>query len=98
MYDEQAAVVSFAVQGKIEEVSRGITCHDVREPLGVVASIVPFNFPVMVPLWTIPIALTAGNWCGLVHSSALRAMCFQAVFLIVLEVAGSNSHSPRGYD
>jgi Aldehyde dehydrogenase family len=49
-------------QGRILEVSRGITCHDVREPLGVVASIVPFNFPVMVPLWTIPIALAAGNW------------------------------------
>lgn len=43
--------------------SRGITCHDVREPLGVVSSIVPFNFPIMVPMWTVPIALTAGNWC-----------------------------------
>lgn len=48
-------------QGKILPVSRGVTCFDSREPLGVVASIVPFNFPIMVPMWTIPIALTAGN-------------------------------------
>ena len=31
--------------GQILQVSRGITCHDVKEPVGVVASIVPFNFP-----------------------------------------------------
>jgi len=48
-------------QGKILQVSRGVTCQDLREPLGVVASVVPFNFPVMVPMWTCPIALTAGN-------------------------------------
>jgi len=43
------------------EVSRGVTCEYRREPLGVVASITPFNFPAMVPMWTIPIALTLGN-------------------------------------
>ena len=47
--------------GRILEVSKGINCHEVRTPLGVVAAIVPFNFPVMVPMWTIPIALVAGN-------------------------------------
>ena len=46
--------------GKIE-VSRGVTCEYRREPLGVVANITPFNFPAMVPMWTIPIALTLGN-------------------------------------
>ncbi len=46
--------------GKIE-VSRGVFCEYRREPLGVVASITPFNFPAMVPMWTIPIALTLGN-------------------------------------
>lgn len=48
-------------QGKVLEVSRGITCQDARVPLGVVGCIVPFNFPVMVPLWTIPISLAMGN-------------------------------------
>lgn len=46
--------------GKVE-VSRGVTCEFRREPLGVVANITPFNFPAMVPMWTIPIALALGN-------------------------------------
>jgi malonate-semialdehyde dehydrogenase (acetylating) / methylmalonate-semialdehyde dehydrogenase len=47
--------------GKTLEVSKGIQCCEIRDPLGVVACIVPFNFPVMVPMWTFPIALTMGN-------------------------------------
>lgn len=43
------------------EVSRGVSCEYRREPVGVVANITPFNFPAMVPMWTIPIALTLGN-------------------------------------
>lgn len=46
--------------GRIE-VSRGVSCEYRREPLGVVANITPFNFPAMVPMWTIPIALALGN-------------------------------------
>lgn len=47
--------------GDFEEVSRGVECHDVRVPLGVVASITPFNFPHMVPHWTFPNAIALGN-------------------------------------
>eukprot|EP00457_Paulinella_chromatophora_P002350 gb/GEZN01002354.1/.p1 GENE.gb/GEZN01002354.1/~~gb/GEZN01002354.1/.p1 ORF type:complete len:504 (+),score=49.67 gb/GEZN01002354.1/:325-1836(+) len=47
--------------GSVLEVSRGVECKDFREPLGVCASIVPFNFPIMVPMWTLPISITAGN-------------------------------------
>ncbi len=43
------------------EVSRGVFCDYKREALGVVASITPFNFPAMVPMWTIPIAIVLGN-------------------------------------
>jgi malonate-semialdehyde dehydrogenase (acetylating)/methylmalonate-semialdehyde dehydrogenase len=43
------------------EVSRGVSCEYRRVPLGVVANITPFNFPAMVPMWTIPIALGLGN-------------------------------------
>ncbi len=43
------------------EVSRGVYCEYRREALGVVANITPFNFPAMVPMWTIPIALALGN-------------------------------------
>jgi malonate-semialdehyde dehydrogenase (acetylating)/methylmalonate-semialdehyde dehydrogenase len=49
------------VQGEMLEVSRGVECRTEHVPLGVVASIVPFNFPSMVPNWTIPNALALGN-------------------------------------
>ena len=47
--------------GEILEVSRGVECRIDRYPLGVVACITPFNFPSMVPNWTIPNALVLGN-------------------------------------
>jgi malonate-semialdehyde dehydrogenase (acetylating)/methylmalonate-semialdehyde dehydrogenase len=43
------------------EVSRGVACEVVYEPLGVVAGVTPFNFPLMVPLWMLPQALMGGN-------------------------------------
>ncbi len=43
------------------QVSTGVDLISVREPLGVVACITPFNFPAMVPLWMTPIALACGN-------------------------------------
>ena len=49
------------VTGEILEVSKGIECRTEHVPLGVVASIVPFNFPSMVPNWTIPNAIALGN-------------------------------------
>ncbi|KAG0223530.1 Aldehyde/histidinol dehydrogenase [Mortierella sp. GBAus27b] len=58
---EYALSLPQVAQGKNLEVSRGITCYDTRVPLGVVASVVPFNFPVMVPMWTLPIAIAMGN-------------------------------------
>ncbi|OQR96427.1 methylmalonate semialdehyde dehydrogenase, acylating [Thraustotheca clavata] len=58
---EYACSLPQLIQGKVLEVSRGITCQEKRDPLGVIVSIVPFNFPIMVPMWTIPIALTTGN-------------------------------------
>lgn len=49
------------VNNEIQEVSKGVECRTERKPLGVVASITPFNFPNMVPNWTIPNALVLGN-------------------------------------
>jgi len=45
----------------LENVASGIDCHAVRQPLGVVAAIAPFNFPAMVPLWFLPFAVATGN-------------------------------------
>jgi len=44
-----------------EQVGSGVDSYSLRQPLGVVAGITPFNFPVMVPLWMIPVALATGN-------------------------------------
>ncbi len=44
-----------------ENVGTGVDSHAVRQPLGVVAGITPFNFPAMVPMWMFPVALACGN-------------------------------------
>ena len=62
---EYAASLPQLIPGQYLEVAKGVSCRLVREPLGVAASVTPFNFPVMVPLWMIPISLACGN--TLVH-------------------------------
>jgi malonate-semialdehyde dehydrogenase (acetylating) / methylmalonate-semialdehyde dehydrogenase len=47
--------------GSEMEVSRGVVCKEIHEPLGVVAGVTPFNFPIMVPLWMLPQAIVGGN-------------------------------------
>jgi malonate-semialdehyde dehydrogenase (acetylating)/methylmalonate-semialdehyde dehydrogenase len=49
------------VVNEVQEVSKGVECRIESRPIGVVASITPFNFPNMVPNWTIPNALVLGN-------------------------------------
>jgi malonate-semialdehyde dehydrogenase (acetylating)/methylmalonate-semialdehyde dehydrogenase len=44
-----------------ENVSRSVDTHALRQPLGVVAGVTPFNFPVMVPMWMFPVAIACGN-------------------------------------
>ena len=56
--------------GEVLEVSRGVECRVERYPVGVVASIVPFNFPLMVPNWTLPNAIALGN-CLILKPSEL---------------------------
>jgi len=56
--------------GEVMEVSKGVECRVERYPVGVVACITPFNFPTMVPNWTIPNALVLGN-CMILKPSEL---------------------------
>lgn len=49
------------ITNEIQEVSQGVECRTERKPLGVVACITPFNFPNMVPHWTVPNAIVLGN-------------------------------------
>jgi malonate-semialdehyde dehydrogenase (acetylating)/methylmalonate-semialdehyde dehydrogenase len=58
------------VPGEVLEVSRGVECRIERYPLGVVAAITPFNFPNMVPNWSIPNAIALGN-CMILKPSEL---------------------------
>src|SRR6187397_1873114 len=62
------------VTGEILEVSKGVECRTEHVPLGVVASIVPFNFPAMVPNWTIPNAIALGN-CMIIKPSEKVPLC-----------------------
>ena len=59
---EFACGISEHLKGEFsEQASTGIDVYSFRQPLGVVAGITPFNFPVMVPLWMAPVAIAAGN-------------------------------------
>ncbi|MEZ4773740.1 MAG: CoA-acylating methylmalonate-semialdehyde dehydrogenase [Bacteroidia bacterium] len=58
------------VPGEVMEVSRGVECRTEYAPVGVVAFIAPFNFPLMVPHWTAPNALALGN-CMVLKPSEL---------------------------
>jgi len=59
---EFAASAPTTMQGSfLEDVATGIDTTLVRQPLGVVAGITPFNFPLMIPLWMAPLALVCGN-------------------------------------
>ena len=59
---EFATGLSHALKGeRSEQVAGGVDVHSVRQPVGVVACITPFNFPAMVPLWMIGSALACGN-------------------------------------
>ncbi|VAW06008.1 Methylmalonate-semialdehyde dehydrogenase, partial [hydrothermal vent metagenome] len=59
---EYASGIAQLLKGDFSSaVASGVDTHAVREPLGVVAGVTPFNFPSMVPLWMIPMALACGN-------------------------------------
>jgi len=58
---EFASSLPQLIAGRVLEVSRGVECRMVRYPVGVVAGITPFNFPFMVPLWMVPMAIGCGN-------------------------------------
>lgn len=72
------------VYGEILEVSRGVECRVERKPLGIVASIAPFNFPHMVPHWTIPNALALGN-CMILKPSELVPISAQKIASMLKE-------------
>src|SRR5438034_833326 len=63
----------------VEDIARGIDEHMLRQPVGVVAAITPFNFPGMIPLWFMPYAIACGN-CFIVKPSDKVPMTMSRVF------------------
>ncbi|KAJ5898975.1 Methylmalonate-semialdehyde dehydrogenase [Penicillium taxi] len=58
---ETACGITTQLTGEVLEVAKDMETRSYREPLGVVAAICPFNFPAMIPLWSIPTATATGN-------------------------------------
>ena len=59
---EAACAIPHLLKGEnLEGVARGVDVEQIRQPVGVVAAITPFNFPAMIPLWFLPFALACGN-------------------------------------
>jgi malonate-semialdehyde dehydrogenase (acetylating)/methylmalonate-semialdehyde dehydrogenase len=84
---EWACSMPQLLPGQVLEVSAGVVCQDVRDPLGVVACVVPFNFPAMVPLWTTPIALGAGN-CVILKPSEKVPMTMHRIVKLWVRAGG----------
>jgi malonate-semialdehyde dehydrogenase (acetylating) / methylmalonate-semialdehyde dehydrogenase len=70
------------IGGEILEVSKGVECRTDFYPIGVVACIVPFNFPSMVPNWTIPNAIALGNTMILKPSESVPLSSLRIVELL----------------
>ena len=72
------------VTGEVLEVSRGVECRVERFPVGVVAAITPFNFPNMVPNWSIPNAIALGN-CMILKPSELVPLSARRIVELLQE-------------
>src|SRR5687768_9834877 len=70
--------------GEVLEVSRGIECRVERFPVGIVAAITPFNFPSMVPHWSIPNAIALGN-CMILKPSELVPLSAMRIAALLAE-------------
>src|SRR6266478_2166945 len=66
----------------VEDIASGIDEHMLRQPVGVVAAITPFNFPGMIPLWFLPYAIACGN-CFILKSSEKVPMTMGRVFDLI---------------
>ena len=82
---EVACGITTLMQGyNLEDVARGIDETMIRQPLGVVAAICPFNFPVMVPFWFLPYAIACGNTFVLKPSERVP-LSMQRLFELIAE-------------
>jgi malonate-semialdehyde dehydrogenase (acetylating)/methylmalonate-semialdehyde dehydrogenase len=80
---ETACAIPTLMQGvNNEDIARGIDEHMIRQPLGVVAAITPFNFPGMIPFWFLPYAVATGNCFLLKPSERVPITCWKIFRLV----------------
>lgn len=77
-----SGIPSLMMGYNVEDIARGIDEHMLRQPVGVVAAITPFNFPGMIPLWFMPYAIACGN-CFILKPSEKVPMTMSRVFDLV---------------
>jgi len=77
-----AGIPSLAMGYNVEDIASGIDEMMLRQPLGVVAAITPFNFPGMIPLWFLPYAVACGN-CFILKPSERVPLTMQKVFALL---------------
>ncbi len=83
---EVACGIPTLMQGyNLEDVTRGLDEIMIRQPLGVVAAITPFNFPVMIPFWFLPYAIACGNTM-IVKPSERVPLTMQRVFSLIEQI------------
>jgi malonate-semialdehyde dehydrogenase (acetylating)/methylmalonate-semialdehyde dehydrogenase len=83
---EVACGIPMMMQGyNLEDIARGIDEMMIRQPLGVVAIITPFNFPGMIPFWFLPYAIATGN-CLIVKPSERVPLTMARVFELMAEI------------
>ena len=81
-----AGIPSLAMGYNMEDIASGIDEMLIRQPLGVVAAITPFNFPGMIPLWFLPYAIACGN-CFILKPSERVPVTSQKLFKILESLA-----------
>jgi malonate-semialdehyde dehydrogenase (acetylating)/methylmalonate-semialdehyde dehydrogenase len=85
---EAASAIPQTMQGRIlENVATGVDCETIRQPVGVCAAVVPFNFPAMVPFWFLPFAIACGNAFVLKPSEQVP-LTQELVFNLIDEAGG----------
>lgn len=75
--EQSLATVSLTMGETVENVSTHMDTFSYRQPLGVVGGICPFNFPAMVPMWMVPMAVTTGNTMVMKPSEKVPLSCLR---------------------
>jgi malonate-semialdehyde dehydrogenase (acetylating)/methylmalonate-semialdehyde dehydrogenase len=80
-----SGIPSLMLGTNLENIARGVDEHMIRQPVGIVAAITPFNFPAMIPLWFLPYAIACGN-CFILKPSERVPITMQKIFALIDQI------------